>query len=140
MRIETNTRVSTFELQMAQNPEDIIDYVKRINNQKVSEKIVELLKDKKPLTMYLEFDGELIHHDDSDDCAICTAVLCQKVNYCKDCPHGIYYDYYTICKRDNRRMSPYDFCSLSTDDELYHPFGVGVIHKWEENDEHNTER
>ena len=124
MRIETNVKVSAFELQMAQNPEDIINYAKQMNNQKVCEKIVELLKDKKPLTMYLELDGKLIHHDDSDDCAICTIALCQKVNYSND--------YYVICKRDNRRMSPYDFCSLSTDDELYHPYGVGVIHKWEE--------
>ena len=76
MRVETNVRVSAFELQMAQNPEDIINYAKQMNNQKVCEKIVGLLKDKKPLTMYLELDGKLIHHDDSDDCAICTTALC----------------------------------------------------------------
>ena len=45
MRVETNVRVSAFELQMAQNPEDIINYAKQMNNQKVCEKIVELLKD-----------------------------------------------------------------------------------------------
>ena len=45
MRVETNVRVSAFDLQMAQNPEDIINYAKQMNNQKVCEKIVELLKD-----------------------------------------------------------------------------------------------
>ena len=141
MRIETKTRVSEYELQMAEKPEDIIDYVKQRNNREVSDKIAVLLKDKKPLVMYLEIDGKLIHFDNTDDCFICTTALCQKVNYCENCPHGIPNEYYVICKRDNRKMSPYDFCSLSTDSDLYHPIGIGTIYKWgREADEPNATR
>ena len=84
----------------------------------VRDKCLELNRD-----IHYKYDDRVVMQD---DCPLIEIVEC------KDCPHGIPNDYYVICKRDNRRMSPYDFCSLSTDDELYHPYGVGVIHKWEE--------
>ena len=129
-RLYSRQLISAYALQMEGHPEDLIDYIKRINDTQLSEELFKRLKNNKPVMAFLENDGKLFHFNDSDDLNVTSELAVSEISFCENCPHGIPQDYYVICKRDNRRMSPYDFCSLSTDKELYHGYGIGVIHQY----------
>ena len=121
--IQVKTDISVYALQSEDHPDNLINYARKANDENLFEKILEVLKKRKPTVIFLEKDGELVHYARKDDLCVFSVVSVDDVCYCRDCPHGIPEYFYVTCKRDWRRMSPFDFCSLSNDSDLYPSHG-----------------